>query len=55
MCKGTKRFGFATEMQAIAFREGVEYVNDSAVQVLSIKRKRSKWTEQWFVTVQDKD
>lgn len=48
-----KTFEFCSEAEAKAFVQGVEYVNDSAVEVKGIKQRKK--TGHWIVTVADSD
>jgi hypothetical protein len=42
---------FPTRAEALAFVEGVEWVNDSAVKVLSVNQDG----EEWVVLLEDQD
>ena len=43
---------FDTQAEAIAFCEGVEYVNDSAVEIADLQEQEGKWIV--FILDQDK-
>ena len=44
-------FTFRTEAEAEAFRQGIEYVNDSSLQVIEIVEDRHGW----HVSIRDED
>jgi len=46
-----RRFQFGTKKEAEAFKQGVEYANDSALAVLGVKKTKNGWA----VILQDKD
>jgi hypothetical protein len=46
-----KKFEFPTEAEARAFAEGVEFVNDSSVEVVSTAQESVSGS--WTVTVED--
>lgn len=51
-----KQWWFHTEPEANAFIEGVNFVNDSSVRVLGMKRHSEEGTENaWEVKVEDDD
>ena len=45
-----KKFEFPTEAEARAFTKGVEFVNDSSVEVVSVCEE---FPGKWTVTVED--
>lgn len=50
-----RRFqAFATEAQARAFVEGVEFVNDSALEVIDVEHRPQNATP-WVVVMEDED
>ena len=46
---------FKTEAEAKAFKQGVEYVNDSCVEVVEIKHVDSEGDYPWVVACNDQD
>lgn len=52
-----KRFIFNTEAEAKAFRDGIEYVNDSAVEVVEILERATEGQglPEFTVFVRDED
>lgn len=50
-----KTFSFQTEPEAVAFVDGVEYVNDSAIEVIEITKTNTDKKYPWLVTVEDYD
>lgn len=49
---GTREISYPTELEAKAFKDGVEFVNDSAINVLGIESRKDQG---WIVVIDDED
>lgn len=46
---------FKTKSEAEAFKQGIEYVNDSAVKVIDIRRDKDAGERPWIAVCEDED